>query len=300
MRVDDGRPRPARRRRGAGRSLRDCGATFGGPAGPGPSSSTSCGHPRRSTVGGVPDAAWCDDPVGGRRVRGAGRRPSWPRGCTDAAHGMAGVAGAAGRPAIGPPPQPPASARPPSRPRRAGCCVASAPRDTARPRARRTCPARAGPRGPKPSSPGRPGDRAAVTDGGGACPPGIVVDPRPTGASAAHAVRRRPRPRADAPRDGRPAIRELARRARPAGRSDHGARLLGRRPAPGSSPHRQAGVTETRRGGGSGAPGIPPPPSRGARAPRHASCVFAGGGVAGGGPRRRPARRAARRAGGYR
>ena len=101
--------------------------------------------------------------------------------------------------------------------------------------------------------PGRPGDRAAVTAGGWSCPHGIVVDPRQPGAAESHAV----------------------------------LRLLGRRPAPGSSPHRQAGVPETRRGGGSGAPGIPPP-SRGDRAPRKASCLFAGGGVAGGGaPSRR-------------
>ena len=101
--------------------------------------------------------------------------------------------------------------------------------------------------------PGRPGDLAAVTAGGWSCPHGIVVDPRQPGAAESHAV----------------------------------LRLLGRRPAPGSSPHRQAGVPETRRGGGSGAPGIPPP-SRGDRAPRKASCLFAGGGVAGGGP---PSRR---------
>ena len=76
--------------------------------------------------------------------------------------------------------------------------------------------------------PGRPGDRAAVTAGGWSCPHGIVVDPRQPGAAESHAV----------------------------------LRLLGRRPAPGSSPHRQAGVPETRRGGGSGAPGIPPPIER--------------------------------------
>ena len=105
-----------------------------------------------------------------------------------------------------------------------------------------------------------------MTAGGWSCPHGIVVYTRQTGASESHAVMRMPRQRADAPRDGRPAIREISRRARPDGRPDHGSRLLGRRPAPGSSPHRQAGVTETRRGGGSGAPGIPHPIERRPRA----------------------------------
>ena len=64
------------------------------------------------------------------------------------------------------------------------------------------------------------------------------MDPRPTGAAESHAVLRLPRPRADAPRDGRPAIRELSRRARPDGRPDHGllTRCAGLRPGPIDTP----------------------------------------------------------------
>ena len=118
----------------------------------------------------------------------------------------------------------------------------------------------------------------------------IVVYTRQTGASESHAVMRMPRPRADAPRDGRPAIREIARRARPDGLPDHGSRLLGRRPAPGPSPHRQAGVTETRRVGGSGAPGIPPHREATARSAKPPVCSPAGVSPAGGHGAGRPAR----------
>ena len=81
---------------------------------------------------------------------------------------------------------------------------------------------------------------------------------------------------------------------------DHGSRLLGRRPAPGSSPHRQAGVTETRRVGGSGAPGIPHPIERRPRASPSLLFVRRRGCRRGGHGAGRPVRLAARLAGGYR
>ena len=130
---------------------------------------------------------------------------------------------------------------------RASQSIVSAPRDTARPRARRTCPASAGPRGPKPDSPGRPGDRAAVTDG---------VTRR---AAAAETARRRPA--------GRPARDPRARAARATSRP-----ARSRRAAPGPPPRARFVPAPT--GGGDGDPpgrGVRgpghPPPSRGARAP---------------------------------
>ena len=145
------------------------------------------------------------------------------------------------------------------------------------------------PVGRRSTRPGCPVTGAAVTDGWWSCHHGIVVYTRQTGASESHAVMRMPRQRADAPRDCRTAIRSISRRARPDGLPDHGSRLLGRRPAPGPPPHRQAGVTETRRVGGSGAPGIPHPIERRPRA--SPSILFVRRrGCRRGGPRRRPAR----------
>ena len=233
-----------------------------------------------------PKRAGCDDPVGGRRVRGAGRRPSWPRGCTEAEHGMAGVAGAAGRPAIGPPPQPPASGRLLCRVSPAGHRPAARAAD--RSGTRRTQGAAAG-LARAARCPGRRDRRRGglpPRDRGGPPADGGVGGTRR--AAAAETARRRPA--------GRPARDPLDSAARATSRP-----ARSRRAAPGPPP-RARGVPAPTGGGDGDPPGRggrgpgPPPPSRGARAPRHASCVVADGGGAGGGPRRR----AARRAGGYR
>ena len=133
-----------------------------------------------------------------------------------------------------------------------------------------------------------------MTDGGGSCHPGDrCVHPADGGvgvtrrAADAETASRRPAGRPDRdPRDS--AARATSRPAR------------SRRSAPGPPPRARFVPAQT--GGGDGDPpgrGVRcpghPPPSRGARAQRHASCVCAGGGVAGGGPRRRPARPSAGR-----
>ena len=235
-----------------------------------------------------PTRAGCDDPVGGRRVRGAGRRPSWPRGCTEAAHGMAGVAGAAGRPAIGPPPQPPASGR-------------------------RRC--RVSPAGHRPAA--RAADRSGTRRTQGAAA-GLARAARCPGRRDRRRGGLPPRDRGGPPADGgvggtrRAAAAETARR-RPAGRPardplDSAARATSRparsrRAAPGPPP-RARGVPAPPGGGdgdppgrGGRGPGASPPIERRPRAAPRLLCVRRRGAPAPGGP---PVRRAARRAGGYR